>query len=77
MGRLSQGVLPFLLCSEDYMLKERCRVEIINPKYSRGSTYFLGRKGVLERLSGRYCTVLLDGELDELGFFADELTAIE
>ena len=59
------------------MLKEGCRVEITNPKYSQGSTYFLGRKGVLERLSGRYCKVLLDGELDELGFFADQLTALD
>jgi hypothetical protein len=38
---------------------------------------WLGRKGRLESISGRCCTVVLDGELDELWFFSDELEVIE
>lgn len=49
-------------------------VVISKPRSFQGGVGpWLGRKGVLESISGRFCTVVLDGELDELGFFADEL----
>jgi hypothetical protein len=54
------------------------RVTVSRSRFSQGGTCFaLGKSGTVKKLSGRYCVIVLDGELDELGFFADELDMLE
>ena len=46
------------------------RVIINNPRnFGGGTSCFAGRTGKLTKVSGRFCSLVLDGELDELGFF--------
>lgn len=55
------------------MYKAGQRVIINNPRnFGGGTSCFTGRTGKLTKVSGRFCSLVLDGELDELGFFSDE-----
>jgi hypothetical protein len=50
------------------------RVRVCRPKYTQGGTGFAQDKsGTVQSVSGRFIVLILDGQLDELGFFACEL----
>jgi hypothetical protein len=59
------------------MLQPNSRVVIRRPRFTQGGkSVFQDKLGRLESITGRYCIVVLDGELDELGFFVDELDEV-
>jgi hypothetical protein len=45
--------------------------------FGGGTSHWTGAKGRVKAVSGRFCTLVLDGETEELGFFADELTVVD
>ena len=54
------------------------RAIITRPQYSQGGrSVFLNKVGTVENVTGRYITIVIDDELDELGFFAAELDKLE
>ena len=64
---------PFLILGES-MFKPRSRVRVSKPKYTQGGRSFAQNKsGTIQSISGRFVVLILDGELDELGFFLSEL----
>lgn len=53
------------------------RVRVVQPRFTQGGpSVFQDAVGTVETISGRYCVVVLDDEIDELGFFIDELAII-
>jgi hypothetical protein len=63
------------------MIKTGSRVSLSKPRsfggVSKYPSAWLGRSGTVTAGGRRFVSLVLDGELDELGFFADELTAVE
>ena len=53
-------------------------VVISNPRsFHGGGDMWRGRKGRLKSRRGGFCVLVLEGEKDELGFFASELDMLE